>query len=77
MLGEARTGARAHASPSMLIECSAPYGTSLAELTIAISSGPGRSVPADRYIQRAVNILSMCPDDTATAGSWAGVGLVD
>jgi hypothetical protein len=31
MLGEPRTGVRARASPSMLSECLALYGTSLAE----------------------------------------------
>jgi hypothetical protein len=34
MLDEARTGARARASPCMLSEYLDPYGTSLAELTI-------------------------------------------
>jgi hypothetical protein len=36
MLGESRTGARARASPSMLSECLAPYGTSLAEQNICL-----------------------------------------
>jgi hypothetical protein len=37
MLGEARTGARARASPNMLSSnvWPRPYGTSLSELTIA------------------------------------------
>jgi hypothetical protein len=34
MLGEARARAPVRASPSMLCECLAPYGNSLAELTI-------------------------------------------
>jgi hypothetical protein len=38
IIGEARTGARARASPSMITECLAPYGTTLAELTITQST---------------------------------------
>jgi hypothetical protein len=29
------------------------------------------------YIYNYIYIYTMCPADTATAGSWAGVGLVN